>query len=550
MANREDIVTSSQRNMDLLDGIADAFIKAVRQMYDDETLRYRWMRYLDNMKSYPWDPFWQKLVDKIDGKVTTAEILQPRRRGSARLIEDLRRLPSSMSDEDGIPLFKDLQGRLEIYISTEYQSSDLKILEEYGLEHMTQAQVLKRVEQDLCEPDSRMKNTTPSDDWHTHAAAAIQRSFDKRWEKRIAETRGLRILPLSDGTWVSANTCQVIFPETDDGITIPGDVGLSILAPSACENEVRVELFASLGAEHAVVDDVRSRVLGKYRKNRIPSPFNLETSHSHLTFLYRTHQPEYSSQYKHLRLYDTESRLTSPRAADCYFVSEDPYSMWQLSRQGQDEWFKSNVSFFDPRYFQHPPPKGSTDQSWEKWFQSLGVQERPNLVSRDKSSLSLACLHIANELPSKFLGFLQYAWEESREDMLASSEDIMEALRDLEVLCQGDDTFVKLSDTYLPLPILQEKCSPFMDDNFFPFLELGESWPSDEEVDNWRFLKRHLGVGAEDNLQFYIDMLSWMWAASEGNQIANPLRILEVYTHIHSRCVEARDRPAARGLVQ
>jgi hypothetical protein len=159
------------------------------------------------------------------------------------------------------------------------------------------------------------------------------------------------------------------------------------------------------------------------------------------------------------------------------------------------------------------------------------------------------CLHVAKELPSKFLGFLRYAWE-SEEGSVVSSEGIVDAMKNVEVLCQGEDELQPLSSTYLPLPSLQEKCSAFMDEDFFPFLELGESWSSDEEVDDWSFLKKRLGVGAEDNLQFYIDVLYWMREASGTGQMANPSRILGVYTRIHSRCVEASDRRAARELVR
>lgn len=75
MANREDVVSSAPRNLALLDGIAEAFIKAVHQMYSHQTLRYQWMRYLSETETYPWDDFWKRLVDKITAKIERRRLL-------------------------------------------------------------------------------------------------------------------------------------------------------------------------------------------------------------------------------------------------------------------------------------------------------------------------------------------------------------------------------------------------------------------------------------------------------------------------------------------
>ncbi|GJN66027.1 hypothetical protein PLICBS_000043 [Purpureocillium lilacinum] len=138
MANREDIVSSSSRNLALLDNVADAFIKAIHQMYNHETLRYQWMRYLRNMKTYPWEAFWKRLVEKIENRLATAEILEPRRRGSPRIVSDLKPLTRIHCDMDGNPLFEDLPGRAEKYISTDYRDDDLQILRDFGIKYMAQ----------------------------------------------------------------------------------------------------------------------------------------------------------------------------------------------------------------------------------------------------------------------------------------------------------------------------------------------------------------------------------------------------------------------------
>lgn len=496
------------------------------------------------MKSYPWDSFWEKLVSKIESKVRSAEILQPRRGGPPRLIGDLRRLSSSKIDSGGNPLFNDLPGDLETYISTGYRRGDLDILKDFGLLYLDQAKYLRRVKHDLRQPNSRMKNAETDDYWHTRAAMSLSTSFIKNWDERIAETRDLSLLPLNDGRWVSA-TREVYFPKISDGIIIPSDLGLKVLALYPCQNTARAELFTYLGAKRADVDGVRSRILQKYSRSDDGDAISLEASHSHLVFLYHTHQSVDASRYHHIKLYDTEGRFLSPAVADYYFTSEEPHSLWQLCQQNQDPWFTTHISFINSRYLQDPPDNG-TDVSWKEWLALVGVRDNPRLTSRESGSLSPLCLHVAEALPSEFLEFLRCAWK-SEEDVLLSSGDAVEQMKLLKVQCDGYDKLYSLSRTYLPLPKLQERCSDIMQEDFFPFLYLGESWSSDKE-NNWVFLTKHLGVGADDNLKFYIDMLYWIQEVQDS--IDNPSRILDVYSGIHSRCAEARDQLAARKLVR
>lgn len=556
MANREDIVSSSSRNLALLDNIADAFIKAIHQMYNHETLRYQWMRYLRNMKTYPWETFWKRLVEKIENRLGTAEILEPRRRGSPRIVSDLNPLVPIHCDLDGHPLFEDLPGRAEKYISTEYRDDDLHILRDYGIAYMAQDAFLERVKHDLSRTNSRMKNPATSQAWHTRAAKSFDLSFRNQWTARIQETKALAILPLTDGRWASSSGCEVFFPVIGDGIHIPVDLELNILALSACGNAERAKLFKNLGAVQANVPDVRQRILLKYGVQK-PLPYrpgsvSLEMSYSHLAFLYHTHEEKDVSQLRYLVLFDTEGRARRPSVADCYFANDDPYSLWQLSQEGQDEWFKSNISFVHGKYFQDPPD-GDKPLTWKSWLALLGVRDRPQLQGRNGEPLAPACLYVAKQMPSKFLHFLRYAWETEKQSV-TSRHDVVNALQSLTVLCQGGATgtavLKPLRDTYLPLPSLQEKSDAFLGKDFFPFLEFGESLTSNVKADNWEFLSSSLGVGRDDNVHFYLDILTYMKKARRGGEMMNPSRVVGIYSRIHSRCEEAPDPAVARQTVR
>ncbi|KAJ6438742.1 hypothetical protein O9K51_08143 [Purpureocillium lavendulum] len=531
MANREDVVSSSPRNLALLGNIADAFITAIHQMYNHKTLRYQWMRYLRNMKTYPWETFWRRLVDKIEDKLERAELLEPRRRGSPRLLSDLCLLNPTKSDMDGNPLFEDLPGQAEKYISTEYRDDDLQILRDYGIEYMAQDAFLERVKHDLSRTNSRMRNPATSQAWHTRAAISLDLSFRMKWTYRIQETKALAILPLTDGRWISSNGCEVFFPVIGDGIHIPVDLEMNILALPACGNAERAKLFKNLGAVQANVRDVRQRILLKYGVQTYlpyrPGSVSLEISYSHLTFLYRTHEEKDVSLLRYLVLFDTEGRARRPSVVDCYFANDDPYSLWQLSQEGQDEWFKSNISFVHCKYFQNPPD-GDNPLTWKSWLALLGVRDRPQLQGRNGEPLASSCLYVAKQMPSKFLHFLRYAWETEKESV-TSRNDVVNALQSLTVLCQGGATgttvLKPLRETYLPLPSLQDKSKAFLGNDFFPFLELGESLTSNVNVGNWEFLSASLGVGRDDNIHFYLDMLSYMKTACRGGKMVDPSRI-------------------------
>lgn len=545
MANREDVVTSSSRNVGLLDGIADALILAVQQMCDHEGLQYQWMRYLANLTEYPWDPFWQKLVDKIKTHLTKVEILRPRRRGPLRRIGDLSRLSLMKSDRNSEPLFADLPGSQERYLSTGYMSKDLDILQKFGLNYMFQNEFLDRVKRDLSVPDSKMKSQQTSEDWHERAAEAIDLSFTRNWTERIADTKALSLLPLCDGRWVSANSGSSFFPTVKNEIFVPGDLGLQLLNPKACSNAKRKKLFINLGVNDLDIKlALRPRILNKYKRGDL---INLQASYAHLVFLYLTHEAGFED-YKNVKLYDHEGYSYLPETGDLYFISDDPQSLWQLSQTG--DFVFEGVHFVHPQYLENPPKQATQHNiTWKDWLHSLGIRRYPRLVHREHSRLSPECVKVAEKHPKRFLSFLRYAWN-SEGDSVVKDEDALEELADTEVCCQfrGEEMF-PLRDSYLPLPGLKAQCSRLMgDDEFFPFLHTEEPLAVDGDVNKWSFLLEHLEVKSQDGWPFYVQMLSCITDSNtqgnSANQMGRPGRLIEIYGRIHSRCRESADRRA------
>lgn len=544
MANREDVVTSASRNLGLLEGVAEAFIKAIHEMYGHKTLRYQWMRYLAGMKEYPWDDFWRRLVDKINAKLAEAEILEPRRRGSPRRIGNLRRISRMSQDSKSDPLFEDLPGTSEMYISTGYEQADQDILADYGLNWLYQDEFMARVKYDLSLPNSRMKNPVTTTDWHTRAAEKINLAWDKNWVDRIAETKALGLLPLSSGIWVSADTSDVYLPTLDGGIEVPTNLGLNILAASECNDSERLKLFKNLGARCADVKYVRTKTLQKFGQNEY-----LLLSHEKpmLEFLYQTcsHQSDTFGQYNVVRIHNSRFECRSPRQVEYLFPSDDAFSPWQLSLRSQEELdpIMRITNFINEDYLKDEPSK-SGSLSWREWLKvAIGVRRFPRLVSTNGESLSELCKHVAEEIPESFLGFLRYAWESEKDSVLKNTA-VLEELKSIEVTCDAEGVSIyDLGETYLPILGLQRIASSFMEGEDFPFLWLGGETLNDDNLGTWSFLKRDLTVGSQDDAQFYIDIVYYTKIAMiSRTDIERPERMIDIYGRIYTRMRESADR--------
>lgn len=507
------------------------------------------MRYIDNVSKGEWGPFWQKLIDKIKLRIANIDILRPRRLGPLRRIEDLTRLGNIFLDEVRDPLFADLPNLQEKYLSSNYKHEDLHILEKFGLRWLYFDEFLQTVKHDLSLPSSRMKGRFTVDDWHTRAAKALNFSFAKNWDDQIDETKALSLLPLNDGRWVSSNDGATYFPTVGDGIIIPEDLGLQLLDGKACNDAARTALFSNLEVQNLKQSDARDLII---RRHASRTSFSLQASYNHLVFLYLTEGQKRVDSYRSLKLCNNHETSLSPKTHDFYFINDDPYSLWQLSRTDS---LRTDVNFVHPKYLEDAPRQKSQKASWKDWLYELGIRRYPRLISPDGSALSSECALIAKSIPKKFLGFLRYAWNSDGATMI-QNKDVLKQMKNTEVLCQWntEDT-ISLNCTYLPLPNLKNQCMRFMEgDEFFPFLYLDKSLDKERDVADWKFLSEHLGVGNSDNWLFFVDMLYQIMRNHKlyhtGSEVERPLRIVELYIRIHSQCYDSVDKHAQQALVR
>ncbi|KAF3059432.1 hypothetical protein GL218_05145 [Daldinia childiae] len=539
-ANREDIVTTSSRNIKLLSSLAEAFVVAMRSLCFHPTLRYQWMRYLPKLSNYPWDPFWLKLVNKIKSHISDEEILILRDSPIQRQMSHARRLTLDTLDQHGNPLFNDLPGDRASYISSSYKASDLSILQDYGLKSIRHYEVIDRLSRDLSSDTSRMRSTRTDSDWHARAARYISLSFENQWSNSMNTTKSLQLIPLVDGKWVSSRNVDVHFPTTKSGLAIPADLEFHLIDPVAVTLSERRQLFLHLDAKYASVHDVRVDIFRRYWKKKAIG-INYETSLSHLKYLYLTHNP--ASKYGEFENYN-DLWLWDDRGSWYPLKSHVSYSdkgFWELISKADKSPGWSNVHFIDRKYFEDDPGKSTQhDLTWREWLETcLNVRNYSRLFdfSKDLSNnISEECMFVADNLPSELLNLLKQSWDLEKSHV---TPELAEELGCLKVPSQAG-LLTPLSESYFPLPVLLEKRKEFMrEGEYFPFIHIDDD---SDPVSQWDFL-RAFGVNFSYDIKFYLDILHYLSMSHYfKSEFADPSRVLRLYLRLHAECLDSQSK--------
>lgn len=498
------------------------------------------MRYLPRTRDYPWNPLWEGLIRKIKFHLLMIEVLRPWSHGSLQPIEKMRRLLDFHLDKNGNPLFRD--GKPEKYLASEYLEKDLDLLHEYGLRALDTPDVISHVHSDLARlAFSRIRCET-DEDWHSRAASLLSRPFQQKQREWMDLTRGLHLIPLINGQWVSVRDNTVFFSHIK-GVSLPRDLDLCIAAPSATANAKRKCLFEFLGVQEPSAQVIRALVMTKYKAY----PHSIDCSHSkaHLIFLYLTEYmanetptPRY---YSSLWILDHQSRLRQPTRDHVYIEGDGPYGARELfgptspgNRPG-DGAPGIDASFLHPDYMKDvpKPPDGQT-QSWASWLRKvLGTRNGVNLTSGlPNPSLSKECLYVARHRPEKFLGFLAAHWKIDGK-RIRDTPALRDELLKVKVLCKGAYMH-PLGETYLPILNFQKITWKFIEDESFPWLQLEEPLSNDERPREWETLMNGLGIGyPKSDLHFLLVVFNFIL---EGNYSAASIkrdrRICELYENI------------------
>ncbi|KAH7131532.1 hypothetical protein B0J13DRAFT_529518 [Dactylonectria estremocensis] len=545
-ANRQDIVTTSRRNLDLRGWIATAFIRAVLQFCEHPTLCYDWPTFLPSLDDSS-DAFWSGLDQEIKDLMKKRHVLRSRNRTDLRLINHIFILTSDAKDGDGQPVFED--PARDMFLSPSYSQTAVNILKDYGLQFVTASDLLTLLETDLHSANSKMRGKKTTDEWHSVVARMLSRWFEKKFSI-VARLKTLPLFPLRDAEFTSTASGPVYFPATGD-IDIPHTLDLRVISRSASKNSDRTTLFRHLGVSEATVGQVRASIFRYFSSN---SSRSFKTLKAYLVYLYLTHQPAAHTQegYAKVQVVCNSWTRKTPHLTDIYLPGTNhaysPESL--LAAQGTAPGL--SVEFLYSSNMEDEPDKPNLfHPSWERWLcDSVGIRERLRLLSRNGDALSDAFLYVLEHHPDKFLGLFEHLWLHERSNLLRK-RTLRSQIENLSAkhLC-GVNFSLKLKETWLPFKNLRDPVKRHMEHpEQFPFLKVEDSDMTQLFGTRWDFLNEYFSVGKDDSMDFLIEILRCVERSCPEPSLSQSQKVFDLYFVIYAKLAVA-DEPEARRKIR
>jgi len=532
-ANRQDIVTTSRRNIKLREEIGSAFESSIRQFCQDEALCYAWPVLLPS-QAEPFDRFWQGLCEIIRRRLSVLPVLRARHSSALRKIADVVRVGGDFEDEHKQPLLDSIER--DPFVSPRYPMESIQHLDGYGLRVMNMRLVFDLLEDDLKNSlTSKMQSKHTNEAWHSRMARILVRPP----KARALQLTVLPIVRRGCLLWKCPNEQIAYFPEYD-GLPVPSGTDIPLIQSEAVCNTDRKALFTYLGVKEPLLAQVRAAILRFHDSG----DHSIAATARSLRFLYLTHDPTLHAreQLREIQVHDTDTIARRPRDVDCYLPSDGPYDAKALL--GLSPGVLGEVLYLvHPAYTEDVPGSRNLSQmSWTRWLhQHIGIRQRLRLVSGDGKCLSLEWEHVARNLPKKLLGFLSHVWRDEKGFLIANSE-LMRLLQETDAthLCMEElPVPCTLQETLLPSSKVKALVHRFAaQDERFPILALSSDIPDRDLPRKWSFLCEDLGVLSEDEMpSLLLRILHWIKRINElAPAIERSHRIPEIYLLIQAAC--------------
>jgi hypothetical protein len=488
-------------------------VEAVRYFCLQPSLQYKWLAYLPGL--HVANPFWRRLREMVIARLRNYPILLARG-GSLGYPQDLQRLSARHCDRYGQPLFDDLDP--EVYLSPNYawseHGNDLKAL---GVTNISYPNLLARLDPYLRGPRPRLLEPTFDNDWHTRAAGLLLRAMRSHpYVPAITgRIRQMPLIPLSDGSLSANERADIYFPDDTKGNAIPTDLSLRIVGREALLNEARQSLFRFLDVSHCDTGFVINQISARYNRRH---GITLENSVSHLRYLYWTLARGMSLDDRIFLMDQQEIPIYRKFVTfgqeivvdDLYFETPGQYGTTQLAREIQSAATRLDADDFEMHFIHEsyiaavPSDVRNNGQSWERWLEDTASVRRIPMFKQSTTSNRLSNLfrYIIEFQSEKLIGLLKTYWESYEREI---TPEIVEAIENAEVPCQGTDRLFPLKSTHFPSAELTEICSrATVSDYFGLFLAIPPAWTTATAV-GWEFLEG-FGVGRQPDLRFFKDV--------------------------------------------
>lgn len=470
----------------------------------------------------------------------------PRNEDMKRRIADLVVLAQDFTADDGKPLLGDSKN---LFLSANYPPECIAMLRGYGLYTLNINLVVTLLEEDLSSSSGVMRTTPSHSRWHTIMAKVLAKFADDIRVRRLA------LLPLRDGTWVSADSGLVYLPTTAEGIPVPLGLYGRVIHDMAAANGDRLTFFKRCGAVELPIKDVRGLIKGTTSRHFAIAP-GLSESVSQLHFLFLSHlcEPIVKQDYYGIQLRTSRNLPTNATYADVYLSTDNPLGARELLKTSRDAPGLA-VDFLHRQYLELTPKNADARcPSWKEWLCSFtGVRDRLRLVAPHGDKFSDAWKYTIDHRPEKALELLGHLWP-FESSHITSSARLTALLKQTDAtrLCSASLTKrCTLAETYLPLENLQKQCKRFMEHGEpFPFLATDPAMTSEQLRGKWYFLHDHLSVGIEDNVDFLCGILkSIVQANPKSTSISRPERLVDLYIAIDAKCAASANEEDFKRVV-
>ncbi|KAF9767545.1 hypothetical protein IL306_015274 [Fusarium sp. DS 682] len=550
-ANRQDIVTTTRRNLNIREWIAQTFLQAILEFNEHPILCYSWPLFLPSQET-GHDSFWSGLDAKIMSLIRNNPILRSRNRTDLRCINDVLIASNGMKGDGGKLLLDDpIQ---DPFISAKYLPKAIDQLKLYGLQVAPVSLFVTLLQKDLNQPGSKMRADTTGDDWHSPVARMCSNICENGWNgTRLLKS--LEILPLRRMEWTSSTSGPIYFPMTGD-IEIPKGLDLKVIRALATTNPDRRNLFRNLGVTEATAEEVRSAIFASFTHQS--NIYILDC----LCYLFLTHSnfTHKRADYKSSIVFTEDLHLYRTHDSVVYLPGKDhPFSPGSLL-EGADVPPDFPVRFVRSGYLLVPQDYPRISLSpWKRWLcDYVGLHERLRILSPNGAELSQPFQYVFNHRPDKFIGLFEYLWLLDGKELL-KHPSIVSQIKQLSAkeLCKVEFS-PKIQETWLPFPQLKDSVRRYMENpEQFPFLILDNDRATEPIGTKWDFLSKHFGVGKDDDLEFLLEMLHCIKRSLE--DIVSELEcrkddpieegddheILDLYKYLHEELTVTSDKRAA-----
>lgn len=398
IASREDIDASSSWNHAIRSKLLPAFLDAVKY-FNNCHLRYTWIRYLPTRE--PIASFLKPFHVQLRETLPWYEILQSQH-GDLVPAKRLTYIPEKYIF-NGLPITISSSSSSS-YLSENYSKSDLKCLKALGVVEMSEYSFFAALQLMINATLAEFK--AKPDAWHAHLAEILIRSAQTYHDTLL----DMPLVPLENGSWVSARDKQILFPTTKAEFDLPTGLELLVVDAKAAKDFKRRKLFTTLGIGDFSQEPIMRHIEELHVTDRASSDSMPRSALvSQIQFLYSTGWK--NPQFEKFWFYAESGQRF--RGSQLYQDSKEPLSASFFFGKHRNKF-----RFVHKDYMKASKSAVMRD-SWSEWLEEkMDVARIPRLVQASDQGFKLSedFEWITKNFPSSdVLLLLREHWEEYRQ---------------------------------------------------------------------------------------------------------------------------------------